>query len=120
MNCFRFDSGCFHSRWSEQMIILTIASKGEYNNFHKFIEDSIKFDVGTPVPEQILKRVINRSSTEQEIKNLSEILTYMKWVEIRTEDINKAFTVFEPEWNDMSFAFETQFNYYYLAWSTSA
>lgn len=131
MNYFEFDSHCFNISCSEQGIILIVSAKCEHKSFQKFINCAVEnyYDKNyiyegsyawITLPE-LKAQIINIPASEADKKNFFQLIEGMnKRIYIELEEIENIVTVFEKEWNDCTYAFETKNCRYYFNWITTA
>lgn len=127
MNYFTFDSLCFNISNSEQVIILMISAKSEHKDFKEFINRAVErlyeenlCNIGIALSE-LKAQIINIPISNQDKQCMFQIIEGMnERVHIQFEEIENIITVFESEWNDCTYAFETKNCRYYLNWMTTA
>ena len=128
MNIFHFKSGCFCIPDSEEMIKIMLASKIEFNNLKEFTRFCInkqwewekENNYTIQSLEERLKLFIFRDATHDEFERVRTYIKSMKFIDIQLEQAFKIITVFEPEFNNMAYVFESEYSFYFLEWFTSA
>lgn len=119
MNLFSFGCYCFNMPGSEQAVDLALSSKTEYNTFPDFIDAALHVFYKGHI-ENLRKDIINETASENDKKMLIKLLDGMnEKVEIQLEEIVNMVKVFELQWNEIVYAFETKYNYYFFAWYTT-
>ena len=127
---FRFGSGCFHNRNSEESADMIVASKTEYKNLPAFGMACIKkiweWEYENNLTSESLSERIksskNRAACPYEIQELKSLLQNIKWVDFIDFDENsleQVILLFEPSWNEKVFAYEIENGYVYFEWGTS-
>lgn len=124
-------SGCFRHPNSEELVELMVASKADYPDLSEFGRASIRKmwewesrnGYASQSLEETLQMAVNRSAGSEEIAEMLFLLQNLYWVDLidfHKEEIIKVIVLFEPKWNLKTFAVETQENYIYVEWGTTA
>lgn len=124
-------SGCFCQPNSEEIMDLIVAFQTEYADLSEFVKNCIKRvwerDCENNCSELSLDEryalAVNRIASESEAAGMIQHLRNLKWVEladIREAQIKNVIILYELKWNLETFAFETEDNYIYVEWATTA
>lgn len=124
-------SGCFRHPNSEETMELIIASKLEYTDLFEFGKDCIRkvweWDCQEGYSDGSLEErnnlSLNRTASASEIADMISHLQNIYWVDLvdfHEDQIINVIVLFEPKWNWETFAVETEDNYIYVEWATTA
>ncbi len=125
MNIFEFGQLSFNYPYSEMTIILSIAAKEEYESLLDFVYDAVRkswccCETDTFTKEQ-LDKIHLKPAAENARKQISSFICYMNQkIDIRLEEMQNICQVYEPQWNDEAYTFESNYNYFLFLWETSA
>lgn len=125
MIAIHFGHFCFNSPSSEQSIIIVLAPKNNYSSMDDFVAHALNYLEDDPefcdAWNEMYKNRIYSPVDEEE----------KKWMKSRFEEMNQRISIaYEPvisvvniipsEWNDITIGIETESEYIFYQWSTSA
>lgn len=104
-----------------------ISAKSEHRDFKEFINRAVErwyeenlYNIGIALSE-LKAQIINIPISDEDKQCMFQMIEVMnERVHIQFEEIENIITVFESEWNDCTYAFETKNCRYYLNWMTTA
>lgn len=103
------------------------SAKSEHRDFKEFINRAVErwyeeklCNIGIALSE-LKAQIINIPISNEDKQCMFQIIEGMnERVHIQFEEIENIITVFESEWNDCTYAFETKNCRYYFNWMTTA
>ena len=122
---FEFGNLCFNSPASEQSIIMAIASLSEFSSLDKFITAALTFletdeDLCDSWTE-LYKERVNLPASDEDIAFITERTNAMDLrVKIRFQPVKKAVNILPPKWNQVTMCLETEHDYIFYSWVTTA
>ena len=122
---FEFGNLCFNSPASEQRIIMVIASLSEFSSLDKFITAALTFletdeDLCDSWTE-LYKERVNLPASDEDIAFITERTNAMDLrVKIRFQPVKKAVNILPPKWNQVTMCLETEHDYIFYSWVTTA
>lgn len=125
MIAFEFGNLCFNSPASEQRIIMVIASLSEFSSLDKFITAALTFletdeDLCDSWTE-LYKERVNLPASDEDIAFITERTHAMNLrVKIRFQPVKKAVNILPPKWNQVTMCLETEHDYIFYSWVTTA
>lgn len=125
MNIFEFGQLSFNHLHSEMTIILSIASKEEYESLLDFVYDAVRkswcYCETDDFTKEQLDKIHLKPATQNARKNILSFICQMNQkIDIRLEEMQNICQVYEPLWNDEAYTFESDYNYFLFLWETSA
>lgn len=104
-----------------------ISAKSEHRDFIEFINRAVErwyeenlCNIGIALSE-LKAQIINIPISNEDKQCMFQIIECMnERVHIQFEEIENIITVFESEWNDCTYSFETKNCRYYFNWMTTA
>lgn len=116
---------CFNSSVSEQSILIVVASKCDFPTLDDFIAEALNFLESNKEFcdnwNEMYKDRIYLPASDDDIARMKSTLSEMdQRITILYEPITKAVYVVPPKWNDISLGLETEKEYIFYLWGTSA
>lgn len=120
-----FGNCSFNNPYSEQSILIVLAPKSCYSSMDEFVTEALKFlESDGDFYDNWTQMYKNRTYTpadERDIKFMKSRLDEMNTkVNILYEPVIKAVYIIPPEWNDITLGIETETEYIFYMWGTSA
>ena len=125
MFAIEFGPYCFNSPSNEESMILIIAPKSRYSSMDEFVVKAVDFlsqdgDFCDNCGERY-KQCSYSELTEEERNWMKSRLDAMNQrVHIAYESIIRAVHIVPPKWNDITIGAETEVEYIFCSWGTSA
>ena len=125
MIAFEFGNLCFNSPASEQSIIMVIASLSEFSSLDKFITAALAF-LETDEElcgnwTELYKDRVNLPASDKDIAFIAEQIDEMNLrVRILFQPVKKAVNILPPKWNQVTMCLETEHDYMFYSWVTTA
>ena len=125
MIAIHFGHLCFNKPSGEQSILIVVASKKDYPSMDSFVTNALKYleshknfcDNWTEMYKNRLYSPID----EEEKKWMKSRLEEMNQrISIAYDSIISAVYIIPPEWNDITIGVETESEYVFYQWGTSA
>lgn len=125
MVAIHFGQLCFNRPSSEQSIIIVLASKKDYLSMDDFVTQALNYlESNSEFYDkwnELYKNRIYSPIDEQEKKLMKSRLDEMNQrISIAYEPIISAVYIIPPEWNDITIGIETDSEYIFYQWGTSA
>ena len=116
---------CFNVSAYEQSILIVVAPKSEFPSLDFFIAEALNFlESDSDFYDnwnEIYKDRTYLPASDDEIARMKSTLSEMNQrISILYEPIIKAVYVIPPKWNDISLGLETEHEYVFYLWGTSA
>ena len=120
-----FGNLCFNNSSSEQYILIVLAPKSEYSLLDEFVTKALLFlesdgEFYDKWTEMYQNRTYSPVNDEEKIWLKSRLDEMNQRVNILYESIVNVVHIIPPKWNDMTLGIETESEYIFYLWSTSA
>jgi len=113
MIAIHFGHFCFNKPEGEQSIIIVLASKKEYSSMDDFVTKALIY-------LESKERIYSPVDDEEKKWMRSRLDDMDRLVNIAYEKIISAVHIIAPEWNDITLGIETESEYIFYQWGTSA
>jgi hypothetical protein len=125
MVAIHFGNFCFNNPSGEQSIIIVLASKKDYSSMDNFVTHALNYLESNPefcdAWNEMYKNRVYSPIDEQEKKWMKSRLDEMNQrISIAYEPIINAVYIIFPEGNDITIGIETESEYIFYQWGTSA
>lgn len=116
---------CFNVSANEQSILIVVAPKSEFPSLDFFLAEALNFlESDSEFYDnwnEIYKDRTYLPASDDDIARMKSTLSEMNQrISIIYEPIIKAVYVIPPKWNDISLGLETESEYIFYLWGTSA
>lgn len=120
-----FGQKCFNEPCGEQTILLVIAPKKEYSCMDEFVSQALDYldsheEFGDDWEERYKNRTYSEVNEDELKWMMSKFNEMSERVSVVNEHVIKAVHVIPPEWNDITLGIETNQEYIFYWWGTSA
>ena len=120
-----FDNGAFNVPEGENCIILVIDSKSKYDSMDEFLDKAFEFmntdgEFADKWEEYYRDRVYTTVSDSDKEFMKNRIDEMNQKVAILHEPVISAVYIVPPKWNDITLGIETESDYVFYVWTTSA
>lgn len=122
---FEFGNLCFNSPASEQSIIIVTASLSDFSSLDEFITAALTFlETDEDLCDnwtELYKDRVNLPASDEDIVFITERTNAMDLrVKIRFQPVKKAVNILPPKWNQVTMCLETEHDYIFYSWVTTA
>ena len=120
-----FGHFCFNNPSSEQNILIVLAPKSEYSSLDEFVTQALIYlesdgEFYDKWTEMYQNRTYSPVNDEEKIWLKSRLDEMNQRINILYESIVNVVHIIPPKWNDMTLGIETESEYIFYLWSTSA
>lgn len=120
-----FGHCCFNNPSSEQNILIVLAPKSEYSSLDEFVTQALVYlESDVEFYEKCTEMYRNRTYspvTDEEKRWMKTRFDEMNQrINILYESIVNVVHIIPPKWNDMTLGIETESEYIFYLWGTSA
>lgn len=125
MVAIHFGNLCFNKPSGEQSIIMVLASKKDYSSMDDFVTHALIYlqsheDFCDNWTEMYKNRIYSPIDNQDKKWMKSRLDEMNQRISIAYEAIVRAVYVIPPEWNDITVGLETELEYIFYQWGTSA
>lgn len=125
MIAIHFGHLCFNKPSGEQSILTVIASKKDYSSMDGFVTDALMYleshkDFCDNWSEMYQNRIYEPIDEEEKKWMKSRLDEMNQRISIAYDSVISAVYIIPPEWNDITIGAETESEYIFYKWGTSA